>query len=381
MNTVQVLSEALGVSEGEAARLVRSRSLRRSRYRGVVYFSLRRDYRGLPEGSVVLYAPGHPPRLVRGYPSISRILLLERAVERHFVDRVVVEEKMNGYNTRVVWYAGELLAITRGGFVCPYTTHRLSLSLGEALRGLFADHPQAIVAGESIGLENPYPRYPYPVEGGFGFMVFDIFIGGRRLGFSERQALAGDYGIPTVPVIDVVEKTRHERLRAIVDRLEETGGEGIILRDPENRVPPLKYTTTRTNIGDIEEGMRFFFEEGRSFIFPRVLREIFKIYEERPGPRELEERWLRLGRALLQPPQASVERVEREGLLGESFVLRFRDPRVLDESLAHFARLGIRVQVGEVRSEGGWLRVVFHKPRRTGDEVRRILETGLSPLD
>ena len=381
MNTIQLLSEALGITPQEALRLARSKSVRRSRYRRIIYLSLRRDYRGLPEGTVILYSPGHAPRVVEGYPSIKRVLLLGRVLGNYFPGPVAVEEKMNGYNTRVIHYAGQLLAITRGGLVCPYTSHRISLLLGEVLREFFRDHPGLVVAGESIGVENPYTRHPYPVEGGFGFQVFDIIEAGRRLPLEERDRLAGDYGLPRVPLLGVVDRGDVDALWSILGELEERGGEGVVLRDPQGRVEPLKYTTTRTNIGDIEEGMRFFFEEGRSFIFPRVLREIFKIFEERPSPSELEERWLRLGRALLEAPQASVEKVAREGVLGESFTLRFRDPRVLDETLAHFARLGVRVQLGEVVLENGWLKAVFYKPRRTGEEVKRILDTGLSPLD
>lgn len=381
MNTALLLSEALGLGMEDARRLARSRSIRRLRYRGVLYLSFRREYRGMPEGTVVLYAPGHAPRVVPGYPSIRRALLLRRVLETYFPDEVALEEKMNGYNTRVVHYAGRLLAITRGGFICPYTTHRLELLLGEQLRSLLASRPDLVVAGESIGVENPYTRFPYPVSDGYGFMVFDVMEGQRRLPLGERDLLADEFDLPTVPLLDVVPPGGWERARRVVEELEERGGEGIVMRDPQGRVEPLKYTTTRTNIGDISEGMRFFFEEGRSFIFPRVLREIFKIYEEQPDAEGLEERWKRLGGALLEPPVESVRRVQREGVLGEAFTLRFGDPRVLDETLAHFARLGIRVQIGEVVREGGWLKAVFYKPRRTGEEVRRILETGLSPLD
>ena len=48
--------------------------------------------------------------------------MLAPAIKRHFSDIVAVEEKMNGHNVRVLSIDGEIVALTRGGFICPYST-------------------------------------------------------------------------------------------------------------------------------------------------------------------------------------------------------------------------------------------------------------------
>src|SRR3990170_4553856 len=56
-----------------------------------------------------------PFDVVRGFPKISRTLMLIPGVANHFFSckTVVVEEKMNGYNTRVALVGDELVGLTR----------------------------------------------------------------------------------------------------------------------------------------------------------------------------------------------------------------------------------------------------------------------------
>ena len=88
-----------------------------------------------------------PFDIVRGFPKISRTLMLHPALIRHFSScrQVAVEEKMNGYNVRVAMIGDALVGLTRGGFICPYTTEKAEDLIGFEF---FHDHPDLVLCGE-----------------------------------------------------------------------------------------------------------------------------------------------------------------------------------------------------------------------------------------
>ncbi len=376
------LADALRVGLEEAERLARRRSVVRvMRWRDITYFSLRKDYRDYREGTLIAVWPdGY--RVVPGYPSIQRVLLPSVALPRHFIDKVVVEEKMNGYNVRVVMLRGRLAAITRGGLICPYTTARIERLYGEKLKELFREEgEELIVAGEVVGLENPYVRFYYPEAGGFAYFVFDMSIGTRFLPPMKRRELAEKYGLPHVPVLGVIDKNDMGSFKKIIDDLERRGREGVVLKDPEYRVPALKYTTSFINVHDLEVGMRYPFEEGKSYLFSRILREMFKALEEGWDDRRLLAEEERLGKAILEPAIESIKRVAQGHMLYEEFELLFGSRSELDEFLEYMASLGIDVIVAGVSQTNEGIRARIRKVKNSWYEIKRILETGLSPID
>ncbi|GBF08584.1 conserved hypothetical protein [Aeropyrum pernix] len=372
---------AVGVDPGsvDLEALSTRRSVRVSRFEDVVYVGFRRQFRGVPEGTLVAFRRGEQI-VVWGYPSIKRMLLPRVAVPRWFPGpTVLVEEKMNGYNVRVFTLGGMVYAATRGGLICPYTTRRLRRLYGGALQRILEDlgAEGSFLAGEVVGLENPYTRYYYEEAPDFGYFIFDIFKGGRWLPPRVKFSLAPEYGLKTVNLLAEIPATGSgvERLYTIVEDLEKRGREGVIVKDPEGRVEPLKYTTSGTNIGDIRLGMRYPFEEGRSFLFPRILREIFREWET--GRR----RYGELGEAILAPAIEAVEAVSRGERLVEEFELVFGNEVEAEEVIAYFASLGVHLEIAGVARGVDGVRVAFRKPRKSEGEIARILETGISPLD
>ena len=381
---VDLLAEALGVSTERAAQLARSRSIRVLRYRDLVYVVLRRDMHGHYEGTSVLYHPASGESMVvEGYPHIQRVLLLGTAVPRHFIDKVYVEEKMNGYNVRVVEFRGSILALTRGGYICPYTTSRVRRLYGRQLaRLLEAVGGSPVVAGEAVGLENPYTRFYYPEAPSWDFFVFDIFKRGLEpLPVEERHSLAADAGLRSVRLLGVYDKDDVAGIKGAVDMLEREGREGVVLKDPYYRVPPLKYTTGHINVADVEEGMRFPFDEGHTFIFSRALRQIFKAFEEGWSEERLRAEAERLGRAILAPALESLKHRASGGRVAEEFTLTFESHEELEEYLAHAASLGVQAMVVRLEYYDGKVKARLVKSKKTHEVYGRILRTGLSPLD
>ncbi len=379
---VDIVSEALGISRERAQRLLESRSTRLMRYRSLRYITLRRDVAGHYEGTVIFLLPDGGYKVVEGYPHIQRVLLLSRALPGHFIDRVVVEEKMDGHNVRVVRVAGKVLAVTRGGYVCPYTTARMRRKYGAGLEKLFdVLGDDAVVAGEVVGLENPYTRYYYPEAPDWDYFVFDIYVEGRPVPVDERRRIASEHGLRNVPQLAVVDKDDWQTVQDIVNSLDETGREGVVLKDPEYRVPPLKYTTSYINTRDIREGMRFPFDEGHTFIFPRVLRQMFKAFEEEWSDERIREEARRLGEAILLPAIESVRRFARGEPLAEEFTLTFQTPEELEEFIVYAAQLGVPITVVSVDVGDGIVKARLLKHKKTPDYYRRIMKTGISPLD
>ncbi len=376
------LAEALGVPVEEAERLARRRSiLRVMQWRSITYFSLRKEAYGLREGTLIAVWPdGY--RVVHGYPSIQRVLLPSVALPKHFIDKVVVEEKMNGYNVRVVDLRGEIVAVTRGGLICPYTTARIRRLYGDKLRSLFNEEGEDIVVmGEVVGLENPYVRFYYPEAGGFAYFVFDMARGDKFLPPLQRNEIVEKHGLHHVPLLGVIEKDDMESFRRIIEDLERRGREGVVMKDPEYRVPALKYTTSFINVHDIEVGMRFPFDEGRSYLFSRVLREMFKAVEEDWDDRRLLSEEQRLGKAILEPAIESIKAVKNGKMLYEEFELPFANRDELEEFLDYMASLGVDVIIAGMEQRNGELRAKIRKVKDSWREIQRILETGLSPID
>ncbi len=376
-DAAEIVAGVLGIDVGEAARLMRRR-LRAMSYRGLRYIVFRGETHGFREGTVIL--AGREPVVVHGYPAIRRLVLLSYTA-RHMVDRIVVEEKMNGYNTRVVYYEGEVYAITRGGYICPYTTARIRRMYGDKLRRLGEENPGVVLAGEVVGLENPYVPVYYPEAPGFDYFVFDAFRGDKPLPLRERDRLVSEYGLRRVRILGVIDKWDNESLRRFIELIEAEGREGIVIKDPEYRVPPLKYTTVSTNIGDIEEGMRYPFDEGKGYLFPRIVRLLAQGYEEDWRGEKLEEIAKRLGMAILRPALETLRKRAEGGLVAAEYRLVFPDEQVLGEFLEYMRSLGVDIVASIIGSTEEGLAARIMKIKETHDEYTRLLKTGISPLD
>ncbi len=128
---------------------------------------------GIETGTVV-FKNGE---VVYGYPKIRRPLVLTPAINKHFSDVVAVEEKMNGHNVRILSINGDIIALTRGGFICPYSTEVAQRLLPE---DLFQENPNLVLCGEMVGPENPYiPKDVYPTDT-IDFYLFDLARRTRR---------------------------------------------------------------------------------------------------------------------------------------------------------------------------------------------------------
>jgi putative ATP-dependent DNA ligase len=308
----------------------------------------------IDEGSVLVKV-GNGFELIQGFPKIKRAIMLAPALKSHFKDiySVAVEEKMNGYNVRVIEHKGELVAFTRSGHVCPYSSERSGHLLEH---DFFKDYPEYVVYGEMVGPDNPYvPKDIYGVES-LDFFVFDIRSReGIALPLHERRELASDYGFTQVELLGEFELGEAaERIREIITELGKKEHEGVIIKDPSMILQPLKYTTSQTNCADLRHGFRFYNESGKDYLFARVVREGFQSVEWNESEEEIEDRCLRLGESILRPMRESILRVQEGERIRDDVRIRVKDESTIDRFRMYLERLG--------------LDVIFSPPERIGDE-------------
>ena len=310
---------------------------------------------------------------VRGFPKIPRTLVLETGIPRHFQDTVVVEEKLDGYNTRVVDIDG-ILAFSRGGMVCPFTTAKVEQLLD--LEPFFDDHPDLMVCGEMVGPENPYSPSDYPGIESLGFRAFDIRDreSGTPLPVDERRERCEAYDIPMVPFHGQfsVENAATE-IHRLIDGLDREGREGVVMKSPAG-TQLLKYTTSSANQGDLAYAFSLPFDYGQDFMFRRIIREAFQSVEWDEDRSAAKERARGLGESILLPMIETVQTIDDGGRVGEEHVVRAA-PTVVDDLFDHLRDQGLHLDIEKDRMVDGQRVVTFmKKTQATNDKTRAYLD-------
>ena len=347
---------ALALDSDEVDRRVAEGAAERLEFEGLDYVRFRGGG-GIEPGVVAVGG-----RLVPAYARIGRIFALRAGVERAFRGPFLAEEKIDGFNVRVVRAEGRILAITRSGHVCPFATDRVPELA--PVEEFFGAHPELVLCGELAGPENPYLRSRVPgVEEDVRFFGFDLMRTGER-GFvrlGERDALFERFGVPSVPRLGFFEPQHLDRLRAGVLELDRRGSEGVVLKAPEgNR--RLKYVTPSANLQDIVEDASLLAELPGEFLSSRLVRLVIGLDElglhERASRVAAE-----LGQALVSEFDETLHRFRSEGALVRTFEVRLREERRIGALVRHINRISRRVRVSEVerRFDGHHHRVTLRK--------------------
>ncbi|MCC7576798.1 MAG: RNA ligase [Methanomethylovorans sp.] len=301
----------------------------------------------------VLVQKGNVFSLIRGFPKIKRAMLLGPAIKHNFSDipRVAVEEKMNGYNVRVILLDGKLVALTRSGHVCPYSSEKANDLLDH---DFFTENPQFVVYGEMVGPDNPYvPKKIYDI-GSLEFFVFDIRQKntGLPLPLHERRSLAEKYSFRQVRLFgefDIQEAP--DVVRHIIQDIGRKGHEGVVIKDPKMVLQPIKYTASQSNCSDLQHAMKVYNESGRDFIFSRIVREGFQSVEWDENEEDFRKRCLQLGESILRPMKESIIKVREGERVAEEFTIRVKDRATISRFEEYMRRLGMDVMFSEPKIE------------------------------
>lgn len=317
-----------------------------------------------------------PFDIIRGFPKISRTLLLYPALLKHFSScrKVAVEEKMNGYNVRVALVGDAIVALTRGGFICPYTTEKAGDLIG---LDFFRDHPDLVLCGEMVGPDSPYvPKSFYNIES-LDFFAFDVRekVTGRPMPVIERRALMEEYGIKSVRLFgefDVVNV--HTGISRIIKGFRDTLREGVVIKDPQMLLPAVKYTSSRSNCADLRYAFEFYNDFGRDFFFGRVCREAFQSVEWDEDEESRRKRCLQLGESLLLPMIGTIKKKKQGERIAENVQIRVKSLNTVAEFGEYLRLLGVDAIFEEPEQIGNEYLVRIKKVNQsTNDKTEAIL--------
>jgi len=260
--------------------------------------------------------------IIRGFPKIRRTLLLQPALKKHFPKEVAVEEKMNGYNVRIAQVDQQIIALTRGGYICPYTTRKATEIL--YLDDFFQENPEMVICGEMVGTLNPYVSHYYPEIGKLGFRIFDLREKqtNNPLTVMEKRNLLKEYGLEPVRLMGIFPVDEApETIMEIVRDLGANNREGVVMKDPMMQLEPLKYTSSQAQASELEYALSYPFDLAQAFLFSRIIREGFQAYEMSESTDELSEIAFRIGESILYPMLETIKRVKKGEIAAEDLVI------------------------------------------------------------
>lgn len=336
------LADFLGFDQGRVQHIFEKNYLARNWGKHDYIFRFDKEISRIERGTV-LYEKGDSFEVIMGFPKIRRAMVLDSTLKKHFsgLEKVTVEEKMNGYNLRVAKVKDDILAITRSGYVCPYSTDRAKEKLD--LR-FFDDFPEFVLYGEMIGPDNPYvPKEIYGIES-VEFYIFDIREknSGNPLTISRKRKILEEYDFLQVERFgEFPLETAAEEIAKIVRELGEKEHEGVVIKDPDMILAPLKYTSSQSNCSDLKHAFRFYNEAGRDYMLSRIVREGFQTVEWNENEAEFKKRYMQLGESILSPLRESVRTVKNGQRLYENVRIRVKDLKTATEFENYLKRLGV----------------------------------------
>lgn len=372
------------LSQGEVSQLldIPSEKLEEAYWKGIIKkyqkhglnaIQFRKGLGSVEAGSMVI--DGDEIEVIRGFPKIRRTLMLHPALEKHFPDEVAVEEKMNGYNVRIALVGHQIIAFTRGGYICPYTTRKAIEILD--LNEFFQDHPEKVICGEMVGTLNPYVSHYYPEIGKLGFRIFDVRekLINTPLPVMVKRELLMDYGLEPVRLLGVfpVEEAP-EKIMGIVHELGENNREGVVMKDPQMQLEPLKYTSSQAQASELVYALSFPFDLAQAFLFSRIIREGFQAHEMDESGDELKKRALRMGESILYPMIETIKHVKSGKVAAEDLVIEVDSEEEAEEFIRHLRDLKVMATLAEVKDGKAVIRRIHQS---TNDKVNNYLKGGL----
>ena len=124
----------------------------------------------------------------------------------------------------------------------------------------------------------------------------------NHLPVNKKRELLSKYNLPPVNLLGIYQVSEApSKILKLVKELGENGREGVVIKDPQMMLPPLKYTSSQAHDDELEYAFKFPFDLGKAFMFSRVIREGFQSVEMQDSEEELEKRAHRIGESILYP--------------------------------------------------------------------------------
>ncbi|MEL7671012.1 RNA ligase [Methanobacterium sp.] len=367
------LQELLHVKAEKLDHAIKTGIIKFFEFHGFPTMQFKKDVGVMETGTVIYFR--NKIEVIRGFPKIRRTLMLSPTIKNHFKDNIALEEKMNGYNVRIASIGDEIIAITRRGYVCPYTTKKALEIMN--LKDFFNDNPDLVLCGEMLGTENPYVAHYYEEIGDIGFRVFDIRkkASNEPIPIKEKAELLEKYNLPVVRLIGIYEVNEAPSIiKKVIKEIGSAGREGIVIKDPSMEITPLKYTSSEAHADELRYAFTYPFDFGRDFFFSRVIREGFQAFEMKENKEELEKRAHRLGEAILYPMVDTIKNVASGDTAGEDLIIDVDNEEEAEDFLHYLHDLGVFAVLLKFEGNKAVIRKIHQS---TTDKITNYINGGL----
>ncbi|KAB2834375.1 MAG: RNA ligase [Candidatus Brocadia sp.] len=352
MQMYDIVKQA-GITESTWQGSIEKHDAVREEFDGIRFFRITKKIGTLVKGTVVT-----EEGIIFGFPSIARILHLENGIRNAYTHPFYVEEKVDGYNVRVVRIQGRILVFSRGAYVCPFSTDRIADFL--EIEKIFNDIPGLIVCGEFAGPDNPYNiEHPPYVKEDVGFFAFDLMMinQSRNIPIDERYKIFDLYRMPTAKRFGQFSVSDVSGLRKIVKELDEAGCEGVVMKPTHPAEKILKYVTLGSCLRDINVTAPLMTEMASEFFTHRIIRAAMFIHEQMQVLQP--EVFSQLGKVLLRPIYENIAKAARNEVVDEKFLLRFREERNIQRMIEHLRKCKVKFEVLSKNKKGNYWHVKF----------------------
>jgi len=290
---------------------------RKEEFKDLEYIRFTDDYKDIPRGTAIF-----KDFIIWGYPHIGRIFQVSSGIREQFEKPFWVEEKVDGYNVRIFRYKDEIYAMTRGGYVCSFTTDRLPDFIDLKF---FEDYPDLVLCMEVAGPENPYvEESPGYIKKDVMFFLFDVMKKGERrfLPYREKLNLIDKYGLPSVERFGLYSFDDDKKLKNLLKQLNEEKREGVVLKEDSDRDKRVKYITLWANLNDIKVTSLNMLGVPPDYYTNRLLR--LALFMDEEGIPISNELYQELGKAFLEGILQACAMSKEEGKVYRTFRCRFR---------------------------------------------------------
>ncbi|MDQ2693930.1 MAG: RNA ligase [Pseudomonadota bacterium] len=337
------------------------------------YLQFTGKYKSVPEGTVVF-----GDTVIWGYPRIGRILQLDTGIPSQFAGPFWVEEKIDGYNVRLFRHGPDTLAVTRRGYICPFTTDRLDDLLDTRL---LEERPELVLCAEVAGPENPYNEGSPPfIREDVQLFVFDVMRKDHPgcLPYREKTDLLEQWRLPAVPRLGRFGPDELAAVKEIILRFDGEGREGIVLKEDAPRDRRVKYVTGSSNVVDIRVNEGNIQQLPAEYFMHRILR--LALFLEEHGIEPTPVLCRRLGESLINGTLAAIGQYRQRSKVYHTFRCRFRQRANAELMMRDIRqRLGkYQVRRRRLKKIDGYYVLEFDKvlPRTTG-LFAQLLKGGL----
>jgi putative ATP-dependent DNA ligase len=168
----------------------------------------------------------------------------------------------------------------------------------------------------------------------------------------------------------------YDEITGIVERLGKKGREGIVMKDPENKAMPVKYTCSESNCSDLEVAFRYYNDYALDFFVSRAVREGFQSAEWNESEEERRARALRIGESILLPLVDTVKKKMSGEQIVQQVQIRVKNIQTARDFEYHLRRSGMKAifDQPEPDDEGGYLVRITKLVMSTNDKTQALIE-------